>query len=209
MSIRTIAPLLAAAVLALGGSPQPGEARVSGYRVVLVSDLEGGMHGYTIRLDGSRLTRLLTTKRPLAPFAVSRDGRTIAYADERAIYVSRGDGTHLRRVLRGYFSFRALSPDGRMVAYTSGSRGTVSVVRTNGRGRRVLRSSRAEEIAWSPDNRTLVTGGTDRMVRRWDATTGDHIGSVPVSGVDDARNDLRSTGHRVAPQVHRTSASMI
>jgi cytochrome c len=36
-----------------------------------------------------------------------------------------------------------------------------------------------------PDNRTLLTGGTDRMVRRWDAVTGDHIGTVAIAGTDD------------------------
>ena len=36
-----------------------------------------------------------------------------------------------------------------------------------------------------PDNRTLLTGGTDRMIRRWNAATGDHIGSVAMGGADD------------------------
>jgi cytochrome c len=36
-----------------------------------------------------------------------------------------------------------------------------------------------------PDHRTLLTGGTDRVIRRWNAATGEHIGAVAVSGVDD------------------------
>ena len=39
--------------------------------------------------------------------------------------------------------------------------------------------------AFLPDNRTLLTGGTDRMIRRWDAVTGDHIGQVAMAGADD------------------------
>ncbi len=39
-------------------------------------------------------------------------------------------------------------------------------------------------VAFLPDNRTLLTGGTDRLVRRWDALTGDHIGAVAM-GVED------------------------
>jgi cytochrome c len=31
----------------------------------------------------------------------------------------------------------------------------------------------------------LLTGGTDRMVRRWDAATGEHIGAVPLNDVSD------------------------
>src|SRR6185369_14923941 len=29
------------------------------------------------------------------------------------------------------------------------------------------------------------TGGADRMVRRWDAQSGDHIGAVPLAAADD------------------------
>src|SRR5262249_30795867 len=38
--------------------------------------------------------------------------------------------------------------------------------------------------AFLPDNRTLLTGGTDRVIRRWDTRTGEHIGSVVVSDKD-------------------------
>ena len=40
-------------------------------------------------------------------------------------------------------------------------------------------------VAFLPDSRTLLTGGTDRMVRRWDAATGDHIGAVRDGRPDD------------------------
>jgi len=39
-------------------------------------------------------------------------------------------------------------------------------------------------VAFFPDSKTLLTGGADRMVRRWDAVSGEHIGSVAV-GPDD------------------------
>jgi cytochrome c len=39
--------------------------------------------------------------------------------------------------------------------------------------------------AFFPDNRTLLTGGTDRMIRRWDAQTGEHIGQVALAAGDD------------------------
>ena len=50
--------------------------------------------------------------------------------------------------------------------------------------------------AFLPDNRTLLTGGTDRMVRRWDAMTGDHIGAVPVSGAGRSAGGLRRRSRR-------------
>jgi cytochrome c len=43
--------------------------------------------------------------------------------------------------------------------------------------------------AWSaaflPDNRTLLTGGTDRLIRRWNALTGEHIGEVAMGAPGD------------------------
>jgi cytochrome c len=36
-----------------------------------------------------------------------------------------------------------------------------------------------------PDGKTLLTGGADRMIRRWDATTGEHIGTVVTAGLED------------------------
>ncbi|MGH7246556.1 MAG: c-type cytochrome, partial [Pseudomonadota bacterium] len=39
--------------------------------------------------------------------------------------------------------------------------------------------------AFFPDNRTLLTGGADRMIRRWDAATGEAIGPVTVGGPGD------------------------
>ncbi len=81
----------------------------------------------------------------------------------------------------------ALTRDGAFVAAAS-VRGSVAIV---GRAaRKVARTLVGPGLpVWSaaflPDNRTLLTGGTDRMIRRWDITTGEPIGGVAVGGVDD------------------------
>ena len=36
-----------------------------------------------------------------------------------------------------------------------------------------------------PDGRTLLTGGSDRMIRRWDAVTGEPIGNVVMGAPED------------------------
>ena len=41
------------------------------------------------------------------------------------------------------------------------------------------------EMCIRDSNRTMLTGGTDRMVRRWDAITGDHIGAVAMGAPED------------------------
>ena len=40
-------------------------------------------------------------------------------------------------------------------------------------------------VAFFPDSRTLLTGGTDRTIRRWDAVSGEPIGAVVVGAPDD------------------------
>src|SRR5690606_26685873 len=39
--------------------------------------------------------------------------------------------------------------------------------------------------AFFPDNRTLLTGGTDRMIRRWDAAKGEPIGQTVLGAPED------------------------
>ena len=81
----------------------------------------------------------------------------------------------------------AVSGDGALVA-AAGIRGSVAII--DRRIRAVVRTLVGPGLpVWSatffPDNRTLLTGGTDRMIRRWDAVTGDHIGQVAMGGADD------------------------
>jgi cytochrome c len=40
-------------------------------------------------------------------------------------------------------------------------------------------------VAFFPDNRTLLTGGVDRMIRRWDCNTGEPIATVAIGGSED------------------------
>jgi len=41
-------------------------------------------------------------------------------------------------------------------------------------------------VAFFPDSHTLLTGGTDRMIRRWNAVSGEPIGSVVVGVLEDS-----------------------
>lgn len=173
MSVRG-APVAAlvmalAAAVALGGRPEPAGGRsagAGGYRIVFEGDLDGSYRAYTIRPDGSGLAPVLPPDREFIPFGVSRDGRTIAYYGLGAtIFVSRGNGTGLRQIVRtrGLWDV-ALSPNGRMVAYSVDANKPLAVVRTNGRGRRAFGPPRASNMDWSPDGATLVytVGKTDR-----------------------------------------------
>ena len=81
----------------------------------------------------------------------------------------------------------SVSPDGDRVA-AAGIRGSVAIIDRKARAiERTLVGPGLPvwSVAFFPDNRTVLTGGTDRMVRRWDATTGEHIGAVPLNDVAD------------------------
>jgi cytochrome c len=76
----------------------------------------------------------------------------------------------------------AVSPDGALVA-AAGIRGSVAVIER--KERKLARTLVGPGLpVWSvvflPDSRTMLTGGTDRVIRRWDAVTGDHIGAVTM-----------------------------
>jgi Tol biopolymer transport system component len=135
--------------------------RAAGYWIVLASDRDGETRAYDIRPDGSRLTPLLPRGRGFTqPAAVSRDGKTIVYVDpfegaHAGIYVSRANGTGLRRLVRNGGS-PALSPDGKRVAFTFGNPPHVAVIGTNGRGRRRLTSGYDQTPDWSPNGKAVV-----------------------------------------------------
>lgn len=152
-----VAVLLAAvAVAGLSASAAGTTTRPGGYWIVLASDRDGEIRAYSVRPDGSRLTLLLPRTRGFArPGSMSRDGSTIAYNLSGGIYVSRANGTGLRRVVRTT-AFPVLSPDGKRLAFSSGFPPHIVVIGTDGRGRRRLMSQDDQEPNWSPDGKALV-----------------------------------------------------
>jgi WD40 repeat protein len=150
------AALVALALLGATGSDARTAPRSRGYWIVLASNRDGTSRAYSVRPDGSRLTPLLGSGRALFPLTVSGDGSTVAY-DERggAIYVSRANGTGVRRVA-GRGSSLALSRNGKRLAFTIGDPPHVMVVGTDGRGLRRLTSGYDSNPSWSPDAKTIV-----------------------------------------------------
>ncbi len=81
----------------------------------------------------------------------------------------------------------AISRDGKLVA-AAGIRGSVAIIdRATRKVERTLVGPGLPvwSVAFFPDNRTLLTGGADRMIRHWDAVTGEPIGAVVVGSPDD------------------------
>jgi cytochrome c len=132
---------------------------------------------------------IATLPSPLNAVAVARDGEIVTGGADGKLFFLAPDGTLRGEVQAGETPIIAIavSGDGALVA-AAGIRGSVAIV--DRATRTVARTLVGPGLpVWSaaflPDSRTLLTGGTDRMVRRWNAATGDHIGSVPVAGNDD------------------------
>ena len=139
-------------------------------------------------LDGSAPT-IVTLPVPLSAVAVASDGEIVASGANGMLYFLDRDGRQTGEVQAAPTPIisLALSPDGMFVA-AAGIRGSVTIIERA--ARKIARTLVGPGLpVWSvvflPDSRTMLTGGADRMVRRWDATTGDHIGAVAMGAPDD------------------------
>ena len=139
-------------------------------------------------LDGSAPT-IVTLPAPLSAVAVAPDGEIVAAGANGVLYFLDRDGKQTGELQASPTPVIALaiSGDGALVA-AAGIRGSVTVIeRASGKLARTLVGPGLPvwSVAFLPDNRTMLTGGTDRMVRRWDALTGDHIGAVAMGTPED------------------------
>jgi cytochrome c len=81
----------------------------------------------------------------------------------------------------------AASDDGALIA-AAGIRGSVAIVDA---AKRIVAHTLVGpglpvwSVAFFPDNRTLLTGGADRMIRRWNAATGEALDSVIAGAAAD------------------------
>ena len=132
---------------------------------------------------------VVTLPTPLNSVAVSGDGEIIAGGADGRVFFFSGNGEPRGEIDSGQTPIVtiAVSGDGALIA-AAGIRGSVAII---DRGeRKLLRTLVGPGLpVWSatffPDNRTLLTGGTDRVIRRWDAVTGDPIGPMAMGGDGD------------------------
>lgn len=133
--------------------------------------------------DGPPVVRTLPTV--LNALAVLADGEIAAAGGDAVVRFLRPDGSVRAEVDIGPNPVIALapSPDGtRIAAATAG--GAVAVidrVEARIRHRLVGPGLPVWSVAWRPDGRELLTGGSDRLVRRWDARTGEPIGPLAMA----------------------------
>ena len=132
---------------------------------------------------------VVTLPTPLNSVAVAPDGEIVTGGADGRVFFLSPSGEKRGELSTGATPIIAVavSGDGALVA-AAGIRGSVAII--DRRSRTLSRTLVGPGMpVWSaaflPDNRTLLTGGTDRMIRRWNATSGDHIGQVAMGGPDD------------------------
>jgi cytochrome c len=124
---------------------------------------------------------IFTLPSPLNTVAIAPDGEIATGSADGEVRFLMSDGKKVGEVRAGPSPIVALaiSKDGTLIA-AAGIGGAVAVV--DRKGRSVLRTlvgpgTPVWSVAFSPNAETLVTGGADGKIRRWNVRTGDPIGS--------------------------------
>ena len=136
---------------------------------------------------GSEIVRNLPT--PLNDVAIAPDGEIVAAGSDGKTYFLSPGGDVLAEAQASPTPVIALaiSPNGNLVA-AAGIRGSVAII--DRKTRKIEHTLVGPglpvwSVAFFPDNRTLLTGGTDRMIRRWDASNGEPIGATVMGAPED------------------------
>ena len=178
-----------------GGAPQVLEGHAQNVNGVAFSPNGRAVvtAGYdaTLRiwpLDGGA-PDVITLPAPLNAVVVAPDGEIVSAGADGSVYLLSPAGERRGAVEAGPAPIIALavSADGKRIA-AAGIRGSLAVIdRAARRRERVLIGPGLPVWAagFLPDNRTLVSGGADHMIRRWDVLTGEPIGNLAMGAPSD------------------------
>ena len=149
--------------------------------------------GYDLALRIWRLpdgqSDIVTLPAPLNAVAVAPDGEIVTGAVDGRLRMLTADGKVSGEVAAGPTPVVALtmSADGALIA-AAGIGGTVVII--DRKSRNQLRTLLGPgppvwSVAFLSDRQTLVTGGADGRIRRWNARTGDPIGAGLIGSPAD------------------------
>ena len=130
-------------------------------------------------LSGSPAPTVIAMPSPLNAVAVGGDGEIVAGGADGKLYFLSAAGAAAAEIAAGpkpVISI-AISPDGALVAAASIG-GSVAVIdrKTRSLARTLVGPGLPVwSVAFLPDSRTLLTGGADNIIRRWDAVSGESI----------------------------------
>jgi cytochrome c len=168
-----------------GGAPRLLEGHTQNVNGVAFSadgrDVVSAGYDATLRIwplaGGAEIIRTLPS--PLNSVAVAPDGEIVTAGASGKVFLLSPQGNLRAEVEASAIPIIgvAVSPDGRLAA-AAGIRGTVAVI--DRAARKLVHTLVGPglpvwSVAFFPDSRTLLTGGTDRMIRRWNAVGGEPI----------------------------------
>jgi cytochrome c len=140
-------------------------------------------------LSGPPVPTVVAMPSPLNAVAIGGDGEIAAGGADGKLYFLSGNGTRAGEIAAGpkpVISI-AISPDGALVAAASIG-GSVAVIdsKTRDLARTLVGPGfPVWSVAFLPDSRTLLTGGADNIIRRWNAVTGDSVDPLLVETAGD------------------------
>jgi cytochrome c len=130
-----------------------------------------------------------TVPSPLNSVVIAPNGDIITAGASGKVYFLSAAGELLAEVEAGTSPIiqLAISNDARLVAAAT-TRGSVAVI--DRRERRLMHTLVGPglpvwSVAFLPDNATLLTGGTDAFIRRWNAVTGEPLDSTLTGAPED------------------------
>src|SRR3954467_7088095 len=140
-------------------------------------------------LSGAQTPTVVTMPTPLNAVAAGTDGEIAIGSADGKVYFLTASGAPAGEVAAGprpVISI-AMSPDGALVA-AAGIGGTVAVI--DRKARTLTRTLVGPglpvwSVAFLPDSRTLLTGGADNIIRRWNAATGEPVDPILLETAGD------------------------
>jgi cytochrome c len=164
-----------------------GVAFVPDGRALVTAGYDATLHISPLAGGGAPTVVPLPT--PLNAVAVAADGEIVTAGADGKLYVLSSAGELLGEIeaAQAPIIAVALSRDGSLIA-AAGIRGSVAII--DRLARKMERTLVGPGLpVWSaaffPDGRTLLTGGSDRMIRRWDVVTGEPIGNIVMGTPED------------------------
>ncbi len=144
------------------------------------------------------LVRLPT---PINALATAFDGEIIAGGADGKVYIRKEDGSERLTidVQEMPVTSLAVSADGEMIA-AAGLRGAVTIIsRETGRTLTTLVGPGLPvwSLAFHPEGKILVTGGADRMLRKWDVATGQPLAPANAPKADFSPSQMNERGAQV------------
>jgi len=191
-------PLAGGASRVLEGNAQNvnGVAFTPDGKNVVSAGYDATLHIWPVSAASENSNAIITNvPAPLNAVAIAPDGEIVTAGANGKVYFLTTTGTSLGEVEASPTPVVALavSPDGKLVA-AAGIRGSVAIIERN--TRKLVHTLVGPglpvwSLAFFPDSRTLLTGGADRMIRRWDASTGEPIDSIIAGAPDDPLANYR------------------